>query len=708
MKRKIIVYIFLFVVTGNVLSNNALPLDTILKRTMSASLKYNQLIEHFDAEVYMRTYVQTVKKNILYKYTHLIPNFVLHDPYADETLIETFSDFKFDYPNNYKQDIKYVNGTLTRKKDIDLMPFNFLNINVYGETTNNESFFMPTNFSTSKYYKYDLVQTYEEGGKRYYTIDFDPVYKNPKLLKGRFIVEYGTWRITYFKGEGIDILTDFTFEITMGNRWVTNYLPEKISIFHVAKYLGNKIASRHLAEISYKDIDLRKVKETKKTLNLSNFHKIKVNLVPIISDSVFWNEKRPIPLQAIEKDVMDAFLAKQAQKRIPNTTNNKISTKRLAQGIITNTRYKYKSTSIDYSGLFNPLMLGYSSQDGISYRQKVYFNFDMQKSRTFKINAFAGYISKRKDFQANITTTWNYEPFYLGSVSLSTGIGSPLYSYVSNADEKKSKVIFSFDEIDSNSFKDYYIKLTNNYEIANGLLTTIGVDYHYRKPSSYTINQQLTENGQIYNEIFEDSKAFIPFIRLSWTPEQYYRYESRQKIYVRSRYPTFKVEFSRSFERIFGSNSQFNRVEMDINQNISIGHMNSIQYHVGAGRFFDRKTYHFTDFYYFSKNFFPENWKDGIGGGFNLLRPHLYNLSDSYIQAHFMFETPFLILKRIPIVQQFADKERLYVSQLYTPQIISYTEIGYGIGNRFFNAAIFGSFHKIRFREIGAKASFEI
>ncbi len=330
MKRKIIVYIFLFVVTSNVLSNNALPLDTILKRTMSASLKYNQLIEHFDAEVYMRTYVQTVKKNILYKYTHLIPNFVLHDPYADETLIETFSDFKFDYPNNYKQDIKYVNGTLTRKKDIDLMPFNFLNINVYGETTNNESFFMPTNFSTSKYYKYDLVQTYEERGKRYYTIDFEPVYKNPKLLKGRFIVEYGTWRITYFKGEGIDILTDFTFEITMGNRWVTNYLPEKISIFHVAKYLGNKIASRHLAEISYKDIDLRKVKETKKTLNLSNFHKIKVNLVPIISDSVFWNENRPIPLQAIEKDVMDAFLVKQSQKKIPDTTNNKISTKQSA------------------------------------------------------------------------------------------------------------------------------------------------------------------------------------------------------------------------------------------------------------------------------------------------------------------------------------------------------------------------------------------
>lgn len=707
MKHKIVIYIFLFFATTNVFSNNALPLDTILKRTMSASQKYNQLIEHFDAEVYMRTYVQTIKKNILYKYTHLVPNFVLHDPLADEILIETFSDLKFDYPNNYKQDIKYVNGTLTRKKDIDLMPFNFLNINIYGETTNNESFFMPTRLSTSKYYKYDLAQTYEEKGKRYYTIDFDPIYNNPKLLKGRFIVEYGTWRITYFKGEGIDILTDFTFEITMGNRWVTNYMPEKISIYHVTKYLGNKIASRHLAEISYKNIDLRKAKETKKTLNLSNFHKIRVDLVPIVSDSVFWNENRPIPLQAREKDVMDAFLAKQPQKTIPDTTNNKKLPKQLAQGIITNTRYKYKSTSIDYSGLFNPLLLGYSSQEGISYRQKVYFNFDLQKSRTFKINAFAGYIFKRKDFQSNITTTWNYEPFYLGSVSLSAGIGNPIYCYLPNINEGKPKTDFSFEEINVNSFKDYYIKLSNNYEIANGLLTTIGIDYHYRKPSRYTLEQQFLENGHLDHEIFEKSKAFIPFIRLSWTPEQYYRYESRQKIYVRSKYPTFKVEFSKSFDHILGSNSQFNRAEIDINQNISLGHKNSIQYHVGAGKFFDRKAYHFTDFYYFSKNFFPESWKDGIGGGFNLLRLHLHSLSDSYIQAHFMFETPFLILKKIPIVQQFADKERLYISQLYTPQIVSYTEIGYGIGNRFFDAAIFGSFHKITFREIGAKASFE-
>jgi hypothetical protein len=77
--------------------------------------------------------------------------------------------------------------------------------------------------------------------------------------------------------------------------------------------------------------------------------------------------------------------------------------------------------------------------------------------------------------------------------------------------------------------------------------------------------------------------------------------------------------------------------------------------------------------------------------------------SDSYFQAHLMFETPFLILKNVPPISHGILTERLYLGQLYTPQIISYTELGYGIGNRLFNAAVFGSFHKYNFHEVGIR-----
>ena len=153
-------------------SESDLPTDTILLRVMSSAEKYNDLVEHYSAEVYTRSYIETVKKNIFYKYTHLIPQFVLHDPHSDEALIETISKFRFEFPNNYIHDIQKVIGTLTRQKDIDLIPFKLLNINIYGETTNDESLFMPIRFSTAKYYRYELYQTFTENNKTYYNIHF--------------------------------------------------------------------------------------------------------------------------------------------------------------------------------------------------------------------------------------------------------------------------------------------------------------------------------------------------------------------------------------------------------------------------------------------------------------------------------------------------------------------------------------------------------
>lgn len=701
-------------------SEPEIPLDTILKRTMNAAEKYNNLVDKYSAEVYTRSYIEAVKKNFLYKYTHLIPQFVLHDPDNDEALIETISDFRFDYPNYYVQDVRHVTGTLTKQRDIDLIPFKLLNINIYGETTNDESFFMPIRFSTAKYYRYELYQTFNENNKTYYNIRFTPIYENTKLLKGSFIAEKGTWRIIFFRGEGVDIFSNFSFELTMGNEWITNYLPVSFKIYQTSSYLGNVLASRHLANIKYNNIELRKTTLPIHSLNISDFYKVRLDSVPIYSDSTFWELNRHIPLQAKESDIIINHLQRLAKREMPKLNGDSIKdsniAQQLAQHMVMNSSYKHKSVKMGYSGLLNPLMLGFTTRDGLTYRQKLSFNIGMSHNRTIKIKAFAGYMFRRKEFFTDLTTTFNYEPRHLGSSTFSIGNGNPTYSslFVEQIQERLKENSLKFEDISLNYYKDYYIKAFNTVEVTNGLLLHTGIDYHIRKNKSS--NNLLLRSTDIENEPIEDEtiekmfgtrRSFAPFLRISYTPKQYFRYEGRQKIYVRSPYPTFKLELSRSFKDIFWSNSQFNRIELDISQNIPIKMMHSLQYHVGAGKFINQRKEYFADFVFFAKNNFPENWNDGLGGVFNLLSRNLFNASDSYIQAHLLFETPFLILKNIPFLSDFADKERIYISQLYTPQIISYTELGYGIGNRFFNAGIFSSFHNIKFRQIGARAAFE-
>jgi len=61
--------------------------------------------------------------------------------------------------------------------------------------------------------------------EKFYTLAFDPIYKSQALLKGTCIIEEGSWRVVNFEAEAVDIMTDYTFHITMGNESITRFLP---------------------------------------------------------------------------------------------------------------------------------------------------------------------------------------------------------------------------------------------------------------------------------------------------------------------------------------------------------------------------------------------------------------------------------------------------------------------------------------------------
>lgn len=706
-------------ITSKVLAEQ--PIDTILVKAMKAAESYSEAVEEYDADIYMRVYIETLKKNYLYRYTHLIPTFVLHDRNSNEGLIEVLGDLEFNYPNNYTANIKHLFSTFSQKKVIEMLPSNLLHINIYNEMSSNERFFMPLRETSKKYYTYKLEQTYTINNSTFYTISFTPVYKAPKLLEGRFVIEQGTWRVMQFICEGVDLALDFSIELNMGNEEATQLLPVNATIHQKFSYLGNVVTNRNLVSIDYKTITLKDKRPKVKNLNISNFYKVRLDSVPLNNDSIFWEKERKIPLQARERDIVDQFYLEQSINKIDNFKNdslisNKVNPMLWAKNMVTNTRYKYKSTDIDYSGAFNPTLFSYSSYDGFSYGQKLNVNYEFKRQSTLQTKAFVGYMFKRKELFTNISTTWNYNPAHLGMLSLSIGNGNKTYSSLF-LEEIQDSLINSGLKLENLAFdyyKDYYLRLYNTVEISNGLTIGTGVDFHIRNAENNKIDASTVSNSLATTDtdgvtkMFKSRNTFSPIITLTWTPEQYYRFDRRQKIYVRSPYPTMKLEFSKGIKGIFGSDSEYNRFEFDISQNIQLELMKSFQYHIGVGFFSNQKSEYFNDFSYFAKRNFPETWDDGIGGVFNLLNRQFYNASDSYIQTHFMYETPFIVLNFIPILSKGVVTERLYFSHLYNPYIRSYSEVGYGIGNRYLNAAIFGSFHKLKFHEVGFKISLNI
>ena len=305
----------MFSTTSKIFSQQEETIDSILAKAMKAAETHSETVEGFEAEIYMRVYVQTLKKNFLYRYTHLIPKFVLHDRNANEGLIEVLSDLKFNYPNNYTADIKYLAGTFSQKHVEEMLPSSLVHLNVYNEMSSNERFFMPLREASRKYYRYDLKRTFIQDGMTFFTISFTPIYKSPKLLEGTLVLEESTWRVMQFVCEGVDIASEFSIELNMGNTKATQMLPVNAVIHQKFSYLGNVVTNRNLVSINYKTITLNNKRPKNKNLNISNFYKVRLDSVPLKNDPAFWEKERKIPLQAKEQDLINQFYINQSIKK---------------------------------------------------------------------------------------------------------------------------------------------------------------------------------------------------------------------------------------------------------------------------------------------------------------------------------------------------------------------------------------------------------
>ena len=712
MYRRYFFGLFLFLFNSFIFASAPLPLDSVLARAMDAAEKYSGLVKGYEADVYMRTYVKTNKKNFLYKYTSFIPRFVLHDPKNDEGIIESLSKLKLTSTDMYFQDVTDINGTLTKKSDIAMLPFKFMSIDVYKESAPDESYLLPLRKSSAKYYRYKLVRFVSDSSRSDYSISFFPRYKNSKLISGHFVLEDSTWRIKQFTGYGSDIFLNFSFQITMGEDSVKKYLPVDFVINQTYSYLGNKVVNWYKARLNYTNLELNTGPQKNKNHNLGNRYKVRLDSVPITNDKAFWNNIRPIPLSENEKILLEKYEQKQKEKQLADLKRDSVAGKpnnalTFAKNVVMNSNYRYKSTNIRYSGILNPSMVSYTTQDGLTYRQKLFLGFDLKRHQRININAFAGFVFKQKEFYGDLSAVWNYDPAKFGNLSFSIGKGNQSYSslFLDMVKDSLKNQGMRFEDMKIDYFRDVYFRLFNSVELTNGLQLGAGFDYHIREPNKSRLNtiSQIT-NGM--DDLFVKRTYLVPVFSLSWTPEQYYTMDKNQKVYVRSAYPTFKVQFAQSLKYFSKTKSQYSRVELDINQNIRFDLMKSLQYHVGAGFFSHQTTEYFADFSFFRRSYFPETWGDGIGGVFNTLPYSLFNASTSYIQGHLMYETPQFLLTRISALSGGVVKERLYFSQLYTPTIHSYTEIGYGIGNRFLNAAVFISFHNFSYQTISAKAVF--
>ena len=255
---------------------------------------------------------------------------------------------------------------------------------------------------------------------------------------------------------------------------------------------------------------------------------------------------------------------------------------------------------------------------------------------------------------------------------------------------------------------------SNHLEITNGLSVGLGFMFHRRTPAEHPEESfrqvELPENVAegLQANIRPQYNSFAPRIRVEWTPGQYYYMNGRQKINLKSRFPTFIVDYERGLRNIFKSTGVYERIEFDMQHHIRTGLLSNLYYRIGMGLFTNQEETYFVDFVNFRKSNLPEGWNDEIGGVFQALNGRWYNASPYYVRGHISYEAPFLVLRHLIKYTNHIQNERLYLNMLTMDHLGPYFELGYGIGTFVFDMGLFLSLENFKQIGFGYKITFEL
>lgn len=687
--------------------------DSVMHHVMSRASWYSHIVGEYRADLYVRGHLKVYRRNPLLR---VVPSMFRFEKGVKDYIIESKNQMHYSAPDIYDVKVQALTGTFRRNNGEIGNIMEFFNINIYSTDLLPDKLISPFSENSHKYYYYLLDSIYWNRTPVEYKVMIVPRYKSNQLVNGYVTVRNESWTVAegYLAGKVDQV--EFNVKVKMGAEGSEMYLPQRLDVNMIFRFVGNKIGANYVAIYNYNDIKLSgSLPETipqKRDYNLTEHYSFSMDGDTVNTSLANMDSLRAIPLQDKERQLYERYLAKSQKKdSIPlEKKKNVVFWGEVGDMLISNYTFRLNDlTSLKCYPLLNPLQIRYSHSNGFSYIQRFKYNQYFAKDRSLYISPRIGYNITHKEFYWRCNADFTYYPEKLGRIVLNVGNGNRIYSseVVDRLGELPDSLM-NFDKLKLDYFKDLYAQLYNEIEISNGLLLTLGVSYHRRtlvdKTNIYNPDIQKYLSGKLRDTY----SSFAPHIGLEWTPGQYYYMKGHRKVNLYSNYPTVSLDWERGIKGLLGSTGKYERIELDLHQKIRFGGIRFFSYRIGGGVFTEQEDMYFVDFDNLRRNNLPDDWNDDIGGAFQILDSRWYNWSNKYFRVHMSYEVPFLLFRELRKYVNLIESERLYGGVLFMPRLVPYVEIGYGIGTHIFDCGAFASFVKGRFDSIGFKFAFEL
>lgn len=420
-------------------------------------------------------------------------------------------------------------------------------------------------------------------------------------------------------------------------------------------------------------------------------------------DSAYWAEMRPIPLTTEEqKDyvIKDSIRVIEESKPFKDSLDKKSNQFEISNLFLSG--YQYRNSFKQYSISLDPLLgvpqgpsvLQYNTVEGAVLNLGVHYRKGNEETnKSLEINPTIRYGFANQKWQGQVTGNYAYNPLKFSSVSWS---GGHFVSSFNNPESPPPIWNTLYTLLREQNYLKLYQKTYLNFgygtEVRNGFFVRAALEYADRRPltnaTDYTFTdrpqKQFSSNvpvsAELANTAFSRHQAITGTFSLQFRPGQQYINRPNEKWLLRSKYPTFRLNYAKGMAGLFGSDVNFDYLAFTISDRQEFGLVGTSNYSVQVGAFLNKKALYFMDYKHFAGN---QTIYAGGFGGFQLLDYYRYSTAHRYLEAHFSHEFNGFIFNKIPLFRKLKWQEVASLNYLHTPKSRNYLEIGVGIEHIF-------------------------
>lgn len=408
-------------------------------------------------------------------------------------------------------------------------------------------------------------------------------------------------------------------------------------------------------------------------------------------DSTYWSEVRPVPLTEIEVkgyQKMDSLATVERKKEEGDTTKASKHKGFQPWDILIGDSYKagkHANFKIHFP------VPSFNTVDGWNFVYKVSYGTILQDTNRTRLTITPAF---RYAFSRKVAS--GYLDLSLRNKNYRLNVQGGRYIRQYNADEPILPLVNAFTTLlmEKNLMKIYerdYVDVDYQYQINPYVNISTDWSWAERRELQNTTNYKWVERNKIEgytpnapasDELGDTSfpvhRAFVGSVAVTARPWLKYTIRNGRKNEVPNSSPMFKIEYRRAFPDVFGSDIEYDQLEVGARHRVSVGVRGNLDFYLRAGMFFNTDAMYFMDYKHFLGNQTPFITSDPVGS-FRLLDYYRFSTADKYFSGNVHYQFRKFLVTNIPLVRLAGIRENVFVNYLATPTSMNYTEVGYTI-----------------------------